>query len=149
MVMAYLLLRTFGPRYLISRPACASSWTASAAPPRRRAPVLLLRQRVGHRASQVTAALRPDHDAAEVALEERRHVPVRVHVVAVVGEEGAVAPVDPAAVDEQGLVAVRQPVPLDRVPVEVELGTRSAIRSIRSRRSRSRSLRSVKSLILL
>jgi hypothetical protein len=42
-----------------------------------------------------------------------------VQVVAAVGEEGAFAAVDPAAVDEQGLVAIVQRRPLDRLLVEV------------------------------
>jgi hypothetical protein len=41
----------------------------------------------------------------------------RVHVLAVVGEEGARAAVDPAAVDQQRLVAVVERGPLDRLPI--------------------------------
>jgi hypothetical protein len=44
-----------------------------------------------------------------------------VHVVAVVGEVGAVAAVDPAAVDEQRLDAVGKLDSLDLLPVEVQL----------------------------
>ena len=43
-----------------------------------------------------------------------------MHVVAGVGEVGAVAAVDPAAVDEQRLVAVVERGPLDPLLVEVE-----------------------------
>jgi hypothetical protein len=45
-----------------------------------------------------------------------------VEVVAGVGEEGALAAVDPAAVDEQRLVAVVERRPLQRLLFEVELG---------------------------
>jgi hypothetical protein len=62
-----------------------------------------------------------------------------VHVVVVVDEEGALAAVEPAAVDDQRLVAVVQRRPLDRPLRKVELGMRSAIRSSGSRRSSSRS----------
>jgi hypothetical protein len=83
----------------------------------------MLRQRAGHHASQLAAAIRPDHDAADVALDHRGPRSDRVQVVAGVGEEGAVAAVDPAAADEQRPRAVIDRGPLDRLPVEVKLGT--------------------------
>ena len=45
-----------------------------------------------------------------------------MHVDAAIGEGGALAAVDPAAVDEQRLVAVVQRRPLDRLLREVKLG---------------------------
>jgi hypothetical protein len=70
----------------------------------------------------VAAAVRPDHDAADVTGDERVQRPDDVYVLAVVGEEGAGAAVDPAAVDEQRLMAVVQRGPLDGLLREVELG---------------------------
>jgi hypothetical protein len=82
-----------------------------------------LRQRVGHRASEDAAAVRPDHDAADVPRDDRSQRPDRVQVaVGGVGEVDARAAVDPAAVDEQRLVAVIERRPLDLVLVELQLG---------------------------
>jgi hypothetical protein len=50
-----------------------------------------------------TTAVRPDHDAADVALDQRGQRSDRAQVVPALAEVGAV---DPAAVDEQRLVAV-------------------------------------------
>jgi hypothetical protein len=72
----------------------------------------LLLQRVRHW-SDVAAAVLLDHDAADEALDDRSQRPDRVQVLAGVGEVGAVAAVDPAAIDEQRLVAVAQRDPLD------------------------------------
>ena len=81
---------------------------------------LRLRQRVRHRLSDVAAAVRLDHDAADVAVDDRGQRPDRVHVLAVAGEVGALAAVEPTAVDEQRLVAIVQRDPLDLMLVEVE-----------------------------
>jgi DNA helicase HerA-like ATPase len=59
----------------------------------------------------------------------------RVHVLTGVGEEGAVAAVDPAAIDEQRLVAVVHSI---SCWPRLSSGTRSAIRSSSSRRAASR-----------
>jgi hypothetical protein len=64
----------------------------------------LLRQRVGHGPREEAAAVRPDHDAADVVGAARVERPDDVHVLAVIGEVGAVAAVDAAPVDEQRLV---------------------------------------------
>jgi hypothetical protein len=60
-----------------------------------------------------------------------------VHIVASVRDVGAGATVEAAAVDDQRLVAIFERRPLDLVLIEVQLGTRSAIRSSSSRRSAS------------
>jgi hypothetical protein len=66
--------------------------------------------------------VRLDHDAADVAGDDRVQHPDRVHVLAGVGEVCAAPAVEPAAVDDQRLVAVVQRRPLDRLPLEVKLG---------------------------
>jgi hypothetical protein len=80
-----------------------------------------LRQLVGHRRSEKVAAIGPDHDAADVARNERGHRSDRVQVVASVGEERAVAAVEATAVDEQRPMAVIECCPLDFVLREVKL----------------------------
>ena len=64
------------------------------------------RPAVRHDASEVPTAVGPDHNAAEMALDDRCHRADRVYVVASVGEVGTVATVDPAAVDEQRFVSI-------------------------------------------
>jgi hypothetical protein len=107
-----------------------------------------MRQGIGHRASKNTAAVRPDHDAADVSGDERVRRPDYVYVPAGVGEVGALAAVDPAAVDEQRLVGVVERCPLDRLLSEVKLGNAigepveegGRVRRSASERSTSRSL---------
>jgi hypothetical protein len=70
----------------------------------------------------VAAAVRPDHDAPDAAGGQRGERAERVHVLPGVGEVGTVATVDPAAVDEQRLVAIVERCPLDRLLLEVQLG---------------------------
>jgi hypothetical protein len=52
---------------------------------------VLLRQRVALDVSELSAAVRPQHDAADEAVENRGQAPDRVDVVAGVGEVDAVA----------------------------------------------------------
>jgi hypothetical protein len=58
-----------------------------------------------------------------VAGDDRVQQPDRVQVIAAVGEVRAVAAADPAAIDEERLLAVGERRPLDRLSIEIELGS--------------------------
>jgi hypothetical protein len=60
-----------------------------------------------------------------------------VHVVASVREVDAATAVEPAAVDDQRIVAIVERSPLDPLVVEVKLGNPIGSRSSNSRRSAS------------
>jgi hypothetical protein len=83
---------------------------------------LPLGQWVRHDPRQPPPALRPDHDAADMALDDRSHRSDRVQIVTGVGEERSGAAVEATAVDEQRLVAIIERRPLDLVLGEVKLG---------------------------
>ena len=57
-----------------------------------------MRQRVRLDVGELAAAVRLDHDAADCARDQRRQRADHVHVLTGVGEVGAVAAVDAAAV---------------------------------------------------
>ena len=59
-----------------------------------------VQQRVASNASEVAAAIGPDHDAADRSVDQRAQAPNHMHLLAAVGEESPLAIVDPTAVDQ-------------------------------------------------
>jgi hypothetical protein len=72
--------------------------------------------------SENPAAVRLDSDAADVAVDERSQRSDGVDVGTVIGEEQSGAAIEPAAIDNQALVAIIQRGPLDLVLLEIQLG---------------------------
>jgi hypothetical protein len=73
-------------------------------------------------AGQPSGAIRLDHDAADVAGASGASIPTTCTSSPSADEEGAVAAVEATAVKDQGLAAVIERRPLDRLLIEVKLG---------------------------